>query len=144
MKMMCSKLTAKRKVDSENRIDWKMSINSSSNQRMCLICQETIAVMKISNWKHHYKMKLRRGGDISSKFRVNVGDLGADNLGDIAGRLTTSSTLPLLAWPPSAAPMSTGCSGGCFVWADSCRGATSAGRISSLLRRYAVPSTLTR
>ena len=65
-KMACSKFTAKRKVDSENRQfeeEWTEKfafiLPPTSTRPMCLICQETIAVMKISNLKWHYETKHR-------------------------------------------------------------------------------------
>ena len=65
-KMACSKFTAKRKVDGENRQfkkEWTEKcafiLPPTSTRPMCLICQETIAVMKISNLKRHYEAKYR-------------------------------------------------------------------------------------
>ena len=52
-KMVCSKFTAKRKVQSA------FILPPTSTRPMCLVCQETIAVMKISNLKRHYEMKQR-------------------------------------------------------------------------------------
>ena len=64
--MACSKFTAKRKVDSENRQfeeEWTEKsafvLPPTSTKRMCLVCLETIAVMKISNLKWHYETKHR-------------------------------------------------------------------------------------
>ena len=64
--MVCSKFTAKRKMDSENQQFKKNGLNIfafilplTSTRPMCLICQETIAVIKISNLKWHYEMKHR-------------------------------------------------------------------------------------
>ena len=61
-KMVWSEFTAKRKVDSENRQfeeEWPVKCAPPSIRPMCLICQETIAVMKISNLKQHYEPKHR-------------------------------------------------------------------------------------
>ena len=64
--VVCYKFTAKRKVDSENRQfteEWTekcaLILPPTSTRPMCLICQETIAVMKISNLKQHYETKHR-------------------------------------------------------------------------------------
>ena len=65
MKMACSKFTAKRKVDSENLQfkEWTEKcafvLPPTSTRRMCLICQETVAMMKIFNLKWHYETKHR-------------------------------------------------------------------------------------
>ncbi|KAI9523365.1 hypothetical protein NQZ68_028389 [Dissostichus eleginoides] len=61
-------------------------------------------------------------------------DLGGDGLGDSSGTLTTSLALPPLA----------SCSGADSGRTDGWRRAASAGRRSTLLRRYVVPSTPTR
>ena len=61
----CSKFTAKRKVYSENRQfkeEWKKCafiLPPTSTRPMCLTCQETMAVMKISSLKRHYETKHR-------------------------------------------------------------------------------------
>ena len=50
-KMMCCKFSAKRKVDSKKNGPKNLHSFSLQPGPMCLICQETIAVMKISNLK---------------------------------------------------------------------------------------------
>ena len=65
-KMVSSKFTAKRKADSENRQfkeEWTKKfafiLPPTSTRPMCLICQETIAVMKISNLKFPQNSEVR-------------------------------------------------------------------------------------
>ena len=70
MKMAFSKFSTKAKVDSENRQfkgEWTEKIafilppSSTRPQyaQVCSICQETIAVMKISSLKRHHETKRR-------------------------------------------------------------------------------------
>ena len=66
MKMACSKCTAKQEVDREYqqfKEEWTENcafiLPPTSTRPMCLICSETIAVMKISNLKRHYETKHR-------------------------------------------------------------------------------------
>lgn len=64
--MACSKLAAdkKRKVDSENRkfkSEWTEKyafvLPVGSRKPMCLICTETVAIIKSGNVKRHYETK---------------------------------------------------------------------------------------
>ena len=62
--MACSKMTNKRKVDSENRQfkdEWTEKyafiLPPASTKPMCLICQETVALVKSGNLKRHYETK---------------------------------------------------------------------------------------
>ena len=79
-KMVCSKFTAKRRVDSENqqfKEEWTEKcafiLPPTSTRPMCLICQETIAVMKISNLKWHHETKHR---NFEETFPENVCEWG--------------------------------------------------------------------
>lgn len=60
------------------------------------------------------------------------GDLEANDLEDLAGLLMTSSVLSPLTRPPSAAPVSPGCSGGHSTCAEGHEGTT--GKRSTLLQ----------
>ena len=78
--MVCSKFTAKRRVDSENqqfKEEWTEKcafiLPPTSTRPMCLICQETIAVMKISNLKWHHETKHR---NFEETFPENVCEWG--------------------------------------------------------------------
>lgn len=62
--MACSKLDKKRKVDSENRefkTEWTdkyaFVLPAGSTKPMCLICNETVALVKSGNVKRHYETK---------------------------------------------------------------------------------------
>lgn len=62
--MACSKLGKKRKVDSENRefkAEWTEKyafvLPAGSMKPMCLICHETVALIKSGNVKRHYETK---------------------------------------------------------------------------------------
>jgi len=62
--MACSKMASKRKVDSENRQfkdEWTEKyafiLPPTSTKPMCLICQETVALVKSGNLKRHYETK---------------------------------------------------------------------------------------
>ena len=57
-------LSKKRKVDSENRAfktEWTdtymLILHSASTKPACLICSETVALIKSGNVKHHYETK---------------------------------------------------------------------------------------
>ena len=63
--MVCSKLDKKQKVDSENRkfkTEWTdkyaFVLPLGSTKPMCLICNETVALVKSGNVKRHYETKL--------------------------------------------------------------------------------------
>ena len=63
--MACSKPDKKRKVDSKNRefkrVDWQVAyafvLPVGSTTPMCLICNETVALVKSGNVKRHYETK---------------------------------------------------------------------------------------
>ena len=62
--MVCSKLDKKQKVDSENRkfkTEWTdkyaFVLPLGSTKPMCLICNETVALVKSGNVKRHYETK---------------------------------------------------------------------------------------
>ena len=62
--MACSKFAPKRKLDSENRQfqpEWTerfaFFLPPSSTRPLCLICQESVAAIKLSNVKRHYESK---------------------------------------------------------------------------------------
>src|SRR4029434_7261684 len=63
--MACFKPDKKRKVDSENRkfkTEWtdkyEFVLPVGSTKPMCLICNETVALVKSGNVKRHYETKL--------------------------------------------------------------------------------------
>ena len=62
--MACSKFAPKRKLDSKNRQfqpEWTerfaFFLPPSSTRPLCLICQESVAAIKLSNVKRHYDSK---------------------------------------------------------------------------------------
>ena len=57
--MACFKPDKKRKVDSKNGMNWQVCICAAcgSTKPMCLICNETVALVKSSNVKRHYATK---------------------------------------------------------------------------------------
>src|SRR4029434_5732790 len=62
--MACPKPDKKRKIDSENReykTEWTdkyvFALTVGSTKPMCLICNETVALVKSDNVKHYYETK---------------------------------------------------------------------------------------